>query len=329
MIIQFDFDGTLALGDNTRLEDMYPNVSAINLCNRLYDDGNTIHICTARGSKSCNTIEQRIKKYKTRLEDWLSAHNVKYHSLSFMKEYADAYIDDRAYNAYTPLDYQLLDAGFTDNKVTRLNDRVIKVGKGALNEKKWYARAKELGLKIPTVYHADQDTIMMQYIDGQHKVDVGCYLDTLMKFSQHKPMNTATFHHYINKIQKHVDGNPRLVAGDKLMAELEPLEVESTFAHGDFSIMNLLNTGGVVYMIDPIYDENNFQSYVIDIAKNLFSILFYANDYRLYSNLKDAYSTIFKLNKKTIDVLIACEAVRVATYKQSFTDVANNLIDTI
>lgn len=329
MRIQFDFDGTLAIGDNATIEDMQPNISAINLCNRLYQDGNTVQICTARGSKSCTTLEERVAKYENVIKNWLSKHSVKYHSLSFAKEYADAYIDDRAYNVYGQLDYQLLDAGFTNNKVTRFNDKVIKVTKDAQNEKIWYKAANQLGLDVPQIYHADKDTLMLEYIYGDHEVDVDCYVTTLDKFSKEPAINSAPYQNYLDKIQKHTENNLMLYGGQRLVRALERLHLPNTFSHGDFSVKNLINTGGRVYMIDPIYDENNFQSYQIDIAKNLFSVLFYMKDVRTYTVLKKAYMYIFDVRENTIHTLMASEAARVATYKKSYTDIANNLIDAL
>lgn len=329
MIIQFDFDGTLALGDNTSIENMHANISAINLCNRLYQDGNTIQVCTARGNKSCKSIEERITKYKSVIENWLLTHGVQYHSLSFAKEYADAYIDDRAYNVHGQLDYQLLDAGFTNNKVTKFNDKVIKVSKDAQNEKVWYKAAKELGFKTPKVYHADKDTLILEYISGKHEVDSGLYLLILDKFSKEQPINQAPYQKYLDKIQTHAENNTMLYGSKKIIRSLERLDLPNTFSHGDFSIKNLVNTGGAIYMIDPIYDKDNFQSYQIDIAKNLFSILFYMQDVRTYKALKKLYVNNLGINENTIQTLMASEAARVATYKKAYTDIANNLIDAL
>ena len=57
MVIIVDFDGTLALGDTSDITKMLPNVKLVSLINEMYDDGNTIKIVTARGCKSCSSIE--------------------------------------------------------------------------------------------------------------------------------------------------------------------------------------------------------------------------------------------------------------------------------
>ena len=43
MIIVVDFDGTLAIGDTSNLENMTPNSSIVKLVNDLYNDGNVIN----------------------------------------------------------------------------------------------------------------------------------------------------------------------------------------------------------------------------------------------------------------------------------------------
>ena len=98
MVIVIDFDGTLALGDTKDISLMVPNLKLVSLINSLYDDGNTIKIVTARGCKSCVTFEERSLKYFDIITNWLSNNNVKYHELSFFKEGADIYIDDRGIN---------------------------------------------------------------------------------------------------------------------------------------------------------------------------------------------------------------------------------------
>jgi hypothetical protein len=111
-----------------------------------------------------------------------------------------------------------------------------------------------------------------------------------------------------------------------LISLLESFYLYPTFSHGDFSVTNLILSNGIVYPIDPICNERTFQSYIIDIAKNLFSILFYVKDYDLYNETFKEYTETFNLEKQQIKILIASESVRVATYNGKFNDVSNNLI---
>jgi tRNA A-37 threonylcarbamoyl transferase component Bud32 len=45
-----------------------------------------------------------------------------------------------------------------------------------------------------------------------------------------------------------------------------------SFCHGDFSLDNILSNDGKVTLIDPIYDESLYSSYVMDISKLLHSL---------------------------------------------------------
>ena len=88
-IFCFDIDGTLAITHGTDYTRCEPQLDMIAIVNRLYDNGHTIKLFTARG-------------YVTKI-DWrevtekqLSRWGVKYHELIFGKPNADYYIDDKA-----------------------------------------------------------------------------------------------------------------------------------------------------------------------------------------------------------------------------------------
>ena len=89
----FDIDGVLGqYADIKEMQGDYanniPNTCIIEICNKLYDAGNTIVLHTARGSG--NGIDWSEKTTK-QLEHW----GVKYHKLTFGKPAADYYIDDK------------------------------------------------------------------------------------------------------------------------------------------------------------------------------------------------------------------------------------------
>lgn len=331
MKVIFDFDGTLAVGSNLHIPNMHPNHSMIGLCNQLFNDGNEIVVCTARGSKSCTTLEERKNKYAWIIQQWLKDNHVQYHELSFNKEYADVYIDDRAHNVETPFLYKNLDAGFTSNKVRLFNNKIIKSTENAIAENEWYVQAQIIGIKTPHVYHVDKDTIMMEYIDGVYSLSYEDNATLLEEFKSNQPTNTKRFTDYILRIDKHCNKNSGILNSDKLSKMLLDIHehVPTSFSHGDFSIKNLIYRNGVVYPIDPIYNKETFQSYVVDIAKNLFSILFYEKNDALYLQSFKYYQERFNLHENAMQVLVACECVRVATYNSKYTDVANNLIEAL
>lgn len=90
-----DIDNTISFTYNRDFENSVPNNDVINKINKLYEKGWKIILFTARGCKSCNTLEEKEKKYREITEKWLEKNNVKYNVLMFGKPDADYYIDDK------------------------------------------------------------------------------------------------------------------------------------------------------------------------------------------------------------------------------------------
>jgi hypothetical protein len=89
----------------------------------------------------------------------------------------------------------------------------------------------------------------------------------------------------------------------------------------------MIEADGKLYLIDPIYSEDLFQSYAIDAAKHLFSVLYYSLNPELYTRCYNEYVTKLNINENELDILIACESIRVANRKKQLIDISNNLID--
>lgn len=95
--IVVDVDETLCVVENRDFINAKPIQEVIDKVNEYYDNGYKVIISTARGQKSCKTVEEMNKKYREVTENWLKAHNVKYHSLEIgYKKNADMYVDDKA-----------------------------------------------------------------------------------------------------------------------------------------------------------------------------------------------------------------------------------------
>ena len=90
-----DLDDTICFTKNRDFENSKPNIVVINKINELYSKGWEIIIFTARGAKSCITLEEREKKYRELTQRWLKKNNVKYTGLIFGKMNADYYVDDK------------------------------------------------------------------------------------------------------------------------------------------------------------------------------------------------------------------------------------------
>ena len=93
----FDLDGTLCTHTKGDYSEAEPFEERIAMVNRLFEEGHTIKICTARGmGRSNDNVLKAGMEFKDityqQLEDW----GVKYHRLFLGKPSADHYIDDKA-----------------------------------------------------------------------------------------------------------------------------------------------------------------------------------------------------------------------------------------
>jgi hypothetical protein len=327
MVINVDFDGTLAIGDTSYIPSMKPNISLVNILNKMYQDGNEINVVTARGAKSCQNKKERESKYFDVIAKWLKVHNVLYSNLCFNKEYGDIYLDDKCINIKNSINYNLLDSRFTKNKVRRVNEFVVKRSASSVSEYKWYSHASEF-VTTAEVLSYDRDTITTRHIQGTAFDNPNLSVLVLSKFKNQPPISEANFNSYIDRIKSHSLKNKNLVNVTSLVDRLKDMDVPNTFNHGDFSVDNMIQTKSELILIDPIFSPNLFQSYYLDIAKHLFTILYYNLDYDLYDKCLKAYIEL-GIKESEIDILICSESIRVSTYKNSMTSISNNLIEAI
>ena len=87
----FDIDGTLCSNTEGKYDAAEPNREMIAEVNRLYSEGHTIVMHTARGSTTGLDWRDLTER---QLGDW----GVKYHALHMGKPTADLYVDDKAIN---------------------------------------------------------------------------------------------------------------------------------------------------------------------------------------------------------------------------------------
>ena len=99
MTYVFDIDGTICSktdGDYTQAQ---PITDRIQKVNRLYDEGHTVILLTARGmGRSNNSVNFAYESFYdltySQLKDW----GVKFHELFLGKPAGDHYIDDKGVN---------------------------------------------------------------------------------------------------------------------------------------------------------------------------------------------------------------------------------------
>lgn len=96
-----DIDGTICTmsTDGNYLESL-PYNERIKKLNELYDKGNIIIYCTARGmGRNNNNTTNAINQFFKMTEKQLTAWGVKYHKLFLGKPAGDVYVDDKGQNA--------------------------------------------------------------------------------------------------------------------------------------------------------------------------------------------------------------------------------------
>lgn len=101
-----DIDDTISFTHDRDFVNSEPNQPVIDKINELYAKGWRIILFTARGAKSCKTLEQREEKYRAVTEEWLRKHNVNYTKLVFGKMNADYYVDDKAMSIDEFIDFK-------------------------------------------------------------------------------------------------------------------------------------------------------------------------------------------------------------------------------
>ena len=95
MKLAFDIDNTIVLFDDNRdYVNFKPDTEIVDMINKLYDDGHTIILYTARGMTSCGPNKISIEIVPPLIEN-LSKIGLKYHELVTHKISYDFLIDDK------------------------------------------------------------------------------------------------------------------------------------------------------------------------------------------------------------------------------------------
>ena len=93
IIILVDVDGIISENNRGQYKTAPPVQIGIDNVNKLYNEGYTVHLCTAR--YSVRHPEEQYQYGYLELLDWLKKYGVKFHKLFFHKKSADIYIDDK------------------------------------------------------------------------------------------------------------------------------------------------------------------------------------------------------------------------------------------
>lgn len=229
----------------------------------------------------------------------------------------DIYVDNFSFRQSKNKD---LSTGFTTNKVLKYKQIVVKTGNTVRSEGEWYQSYRNKR-RVPRIINFTDDTLVMDYVKRDADVQLDDVFELIDEYKVYDKLNNLSFQAYIENIVKHLSNNERILNGEQLIKRLGTLSITPSFCHGDLSIMNIIPTRVGLKLIDPLYSKHKFGSFELDIAKLCFSFKFYKNDSASFSYLKQ------KANLPHLDILIAAEAVRVATYRKEYSFIAENLIN--
>ena len=96
-IFCFDIDNTFCKTKGNQYEKSKPVYNAIKTINKLYENGHTIKIFTARYMGRNNDNIKNKKKIYLKIKKQIDGWGIKYNKLIISKPSADIYVDDKSY----------------------------------------------------------------------------------------------------------------------------------------------------------------------------------------------------------------------------------------
>jgi hypothetical protein len=131
---------------------------------------------------------------------------------------------------------------------------------------------KETGLPVPAIIYHDEDTLVMEYVDGL-PIDtlIGSYgirdlFEDLVEYITYFKLDTLDFDYkgVYQTFLAEIDFSNLPFTVDELLDRLPKILPRSRYYHGDFTLGNMIYSGRT-FMIDPV--STVFDSWVFDIAK--------------------------------------------------------------
>lgn len=275
-----DIDDTISIATTHDWQNAKPIWQTINKLNKLYDQGWTIILSTARGQVSCKgDFKKAQQKYRDIIQKWLERHGVKYHMLSFEKYLAAYYVDDKALTPqeFVDTDFRVIKTGWSGAIVEKRGDRIFKTHHDSLNAAKWYQMASPL-VNVPIVYNVIGNTLSLQFlVDNKQKFKINEVLQIIDTFSCYETY--VPFSKYIQRMQSHCKTNDMFYDIIPILQKYQnQFNRYNSFCHGDLSIQNMIQTDKGLFLIDPIWNEDSWSSYLLDMTKLLHS-------YRKYNRM--------------------------------------------
>lgn len=347
--IVFDIDDTISFTTSRDWENATPNLPLITKINKLFYDGWEIYLVTARGNISCKTRTEAFEKYGDILIKWLKEHNVKYHVLSFQKELATYYVDDKGITPedFLNLNIKTIKKGWSGAVIELRDDKIYKTHSNSKDVAKWYNIAKNY-INVPKVHSLIGDTLCLEYIDNNSEWKVEDLVEVIKTLKSMPDFaNNSKFINYVERVDlrhvNHVNNSEwnilptwkyikevlacRMFSRqDMTFMEFISDDVFKTFCHGDFSVDNILCNDGKIYMIDPIYeiDSKTWNSWLLDASKLLMSLnkngmIYQYNDFRIkfakhITNISNTDALII------LDLLEVMQWIRILKYAPSYNE---------
>ncbi len=284
-----DIDDTISFTTSRDWANARPDNQVINKINKFYDQGWEIWLVTARGQLSCGGDPIKAeKKYGKLIRDWMSKHGVKYHKISFQKFLGAYYVDDKALTPeeFIDLDIRRFDDGWSGADVEKRGDRIYKTHENSLEAARWYEMAAPF-VNVPVIHSLVGKTITMEYLENNEQhFKLAHVNEAINTFSLYKTI--TPFSTYISRIINHCNINDDFhEIVDVLDDNYKFFNDRSSFMHGDMSLDNLIQTNKGLYFIDPIYSEEQWSSYLLDITKMMHSYRRYNRmfEYEIFLNV--------------------------------------------
>lgn len=159
----FDIDNTLlTYSSNPKTKDGIESIpSMVTLLRRLYNEGNTIVLHTARGMQSNQSNPGLAnKKGAYQVLQALEKYDIPYHEIYFGKPWADIYIDDKAWNPYTNPSFQATVMNNNHEKT------LLRLEKGCSNNENFLYRKGSILIKEGPRSSLDGEIYFYEMIHG-------------------------------------------------------------------------------------------------------------------------------------------------------------------
>ena len=199
--------------------------------------------------------------------------------------------------------------GLSGANIYRDGDVVYKTADNTETVAQWYTLAKSSSLNTPNVLDVTPQTITLEFIENNSKVDYNVVVRQLENNKNYIHKHIPDFSTYIDRVRSHGLDSKYLLVMDKHSVFYNK---HKSFCHGDTSVDNILCKNKTIYYIDPIYLPNVYSSWLLDISKLLTSLKRYGN-METYNDILGKYNNI----RLELNVLEMSHWIRMQKYHPS------------